>query len=136
MRFHVRARGPEESSSEAQDVLLIKGFTARAKTLVLVGSPPLPSSLPALPSLSMGIQGNQSICWLHESTLVRAGASVGLPPSLLCHPTSLSQHVYSAGRHASHRSFVFAQQHVLLNAPWPVSKARVAGSTTGNGATY
>lgn len=51
MRFHVRARGPEESSSEAQDVLLIKGFTARAKTLVLVGSPqphPLPPSLLSL----------------------------------------------------------------------------------------
>lgn len=48
--------------------------------------------------------GNVSICWPHGSTLMRAGTSVGFS-SVISH-CGLSL-VYAAGRHASHRNFVF-----------------------------
>lgn len=48
--------------------------------------------------------GNVSIWWLHGSTLMRAGTSVGFS-SVISHGGF--GRVYAAGRHTSHRNFVF-----------------------------
>lgn len=69
MRFHVRTGVPRSLALKPKMCCWSKASVLEQRHLFWLGCFPPPS---------MGIQGNQSICWPHESTLVRAGTSVGL----------------------------------------------------------